>query len=379
MNHSEQSDVILLCDGKQAFPRILNEIESAQHNIYINMFVWRNDAIGQKIARGLLHAADRGVHVEITKDRYGIACEYSEEDQTSFFHEHPSTDELLSIRTLEHMYNRDLSGKEHIDQKNELRDALMHHPNCTVHCEDRRYDHSKFYVFDQRTMIFGGINIEDKENGADRAGRTYRDYMVCLRDTALVAAFWERRSGIRKPAGARFVMNLKKPVRLFETENRYLDLIRNAQRELTILMAYFAPIPAFIEVIEQAAARGVHVRILIPKNANFINDLNRKTMQILFDAAQQKNLDLRIYLSNDMTHTKLLMSESTILVGSCNITKNAFAKLDELNYAAPNDDSRFAETARESVQHIIEAAEQASSREALRYNKFQALLEGILM
>ena len=38
-------------------------------------------------------------------------------------------------------------------------------------------DHSKYYIIDD-TLILGGINIEDKENGSDRQGREYQDYMI---------------------------------------------------------------------------------------------------------------------------------------------------------------------------------------------------------
>ena len=64
-------------------------MREARESIYINMFIWRDDVIGNTIARELLEAADRGVKVEIVKDRYGILCEYSEEDQSSFFHKDP--------------------------------------------------------------------------------------------------------------------------------------------------------------------------------------------------------------------------------------------------------------------------------------------------
>ena len=76
----------LLVDGAQAFPEILRCIDEATSSIVINMFIWRDDEIGNRIAQALLCAADRGVRVEIIKDRYGCVCEYSEEGQRSFFH-----------------------------------------------------------------------------------------------------------------------------------------------------------------------------------------------------------------------------------------------------------------------------------------------------
>ena len=61
-------DFTLLVDGKEAFPEILRCIGDAQESIYINMFIWRDDRIGNDIAQAVLEAAQRGVQVEISAD-----------------------------------------------------------------------------------------------------------------------------------------------------------------------------------------------------------------------------------------------------------------------------------------------------------------------
>ena len=58
----------LIVDGKNAFPEIIKYIRSAEHSIYINMFIWRNDSIGNLLAQEILDAANRGVKVYISKD-----------------------------------------------------------------------------------------------------------------------------------------------------------------------------------------------------------------------------------------------------------------------------------------------------------------------
>ena len=68
----------LLVDGKNAFPEIIRCIRKAHESIFINMFIWRNDTIGCTLAHELLAAADRGVKVTISKDRYGVICETCE-------------------------------------------------------------------------------------------------------------------------------------------------------------------------------------------------------------------------------------------------------------------------------------------------------------
>ena len=343
------------------------------------MFIWRGDRIGSAIAEALLEAADRGVTVDITKDRYGIACEYGEEDQTSMFHPVPSAYETAQIRVLEFLYNRDLFGREITGAPNPLALRMCSHPNITVHSGTVRKDHSKFYIFDDEILIFGGINIEDKENGTDRIGRTYRDYMVQLCGTETVTAFYAHRSGRNAGVSSVFAHNIKTPVRRFEIKDAYLDLIRNAQKELTILMAYFSPLPEFIHEIEQASLRGVNVRILIPAYANFNDSSNHYTVKQLYDFAQKHRTAISVYLSPDMTHTKLLRSEKMICLGSCNITKNAFDTLDELNLIVPADHSKFTEQVIESSEQIIQNARQVTCTEELKYDPFLFRLEHIVL
>ena len=339
------------------------------------MFIWRGDQIGSTIAKALLDAADRGVLIDITKDRYGISCEYGEEDQTSMFHPIPTSFETTQIRILEYLYNRDLYGSEKTGIPNPLALQMRSHPNIHIHCEEKREDHSKFYVFDDEILIFGGINIEDKENGRDRIGRTYRDYMVKLCGSDVIAEFKAYQSGIHPDKNNIFLHNIKSPVRQFEVRDTYLDLIRNAKKELTILMAYFSPVPEFIHEIEQASLRGVKVRILIPSHANFNDSTNRYTARKLYEYGQQHNTSVSVYLSPDMTHTKLLRSETAICLGSCNITSNAFKELNELNLVVPEDDSEFARQVIESSEQIIQNAKQVNFLEELNYNRLLSRIE----
>ena len=62
---AKYQDFKLLVDGKQAFPSIIKEIENASKSIFINMFIWRDDVIGNKIVQACLNAANRGVKITI--------------------------------------------------------------------------------------------------------------------------------------------------------------------------------------------------------------------------------------------------------------------------------------------------------------------------
>jgi len=364
----------LLIDGRQAFPEVIRCIRAAERRIEINMFIWRDDEIGNRLAAELLRAAERGVRVELVKDRYGLLCEYAEECQRSLFHARPTVGERVNIWGLELLYNRDLLFRERPRGENALCRALRAHPNVAVSAEVCRRDHSKFYIFDDAVLILGGINVEDKENGADRAGRRYRDYMVELRGEETVRAFRRHRTQPDASADAIFACNLKCPVRRFELRDRLLALIDGAERELTILMAYFSPDAQFLSALRAAAGRGVRVRLLMPARANFTDASNKRTLCALCGCE-----GLTLYLSDRMVHAKLFLSEKTIAVGSCNISKKAFGELDELDVFWPNDGGAFAQAVRASVEETVAEAARVTGPEMLRHNALLAWMESLLM
>ncbi len=366
----------LLIDGKEAFPEILRCIESAERSIRINMFIWRDDAIGNRIAAAVLGAADRGVQVDISVDRYGVVLEKAEESKKSFFHKRQTLTEKVKIKTLELLYPMEGAPHRAKDEESALYRAIMNHPNIRLECDRFKADHSKFYIFDDEIVILGGVNIEDKENGSDMQGRVYQDYMVKMNGREYVSAFLAKlERGEDTGEGYFFGVNTKDGCRRFEMEGRYLDMIRGAQKELVITMAYFSPLPAFMEAITDAYRRGVAVTVLVPERANYQSDTNRKTMKKLLKMTDN---GITVYFSPKMVHTKLVANEKWVSFGSTNITKKAFAQLSELNLFLP----RGRETAEQLMQSVRE--NQAFSRlvtnwQEVRYNHPLAWLEGFLV
>lgn len=366
----------LLIDGKGAFPEILRCIESAERSIRINMFIWRDDAIGNRIAAAVLDAADRGVQVDISVDRYGVVLEKAEESKKSFFHKRQTLTEKVKTAALELLYPMEGAPHRAKDEESELYRAIVNHPNIRLECDRFKADHSKFYIFDDEIVILGGINIEDKENGCDLQGRVYQDYMVKMNGRDHVSAFLAKlERGEDTGEGYFFGVNTKDGCRRFEMEERYLDMIRTAQEELVITMAYFSPLPAFMEAITDACRRGVAVTVLVPERANYQSDTNRKTMKKLLKMTDN---GITVYFSPKMVHTKLVANEDWVSFGSTNITKKAFAQLSELNLFLPRE-SETAEQLMESVAENHAASRRVIGWQEITYNRLLAWLEGFLV
>ena len=369
----------LLEDGKRAFPRILSAIKNAQNSIKINMFIWRADCIGIKIARELLKAANRGVDVQISVDRYGLVLELAEESMLSFFHQSPTLLERVKAGALKWFYKTKRVNFSLQKEACTLRDKLLNHKNVAVSRDAFKADHSKYYLIDNNILFLGGINIEDKENGCDYLGRIYQDYMVEIADNRAIARFLDKINGKNtKKDGYFFGVNSKvvKP-KFFEMEKLYLDIINSAKKELVITMAYFSPVKEFIKAIENAVSRGVRVSLTVPQSANFQSDLNMKTVKLLL---KKTNENINVYLSPKMVHTKLVMNEKMISLGSCNINKKAFKQLDELNLFVERraENKQFEGALLNSLKSNLKISKKASAKD-IKYSRTRAFIEGFLM
>ena len=240
------NNMTLLVDGCRAFPEIIRCIEAAKTSVRINMFIWRDDRIGNRMARAVLTAADGGAQVEISVDRYGVVLEKCEECKKSFFHKEQTFTEKMKSRLLELFYPENTVPGKISDEYSDLYRRIMGHPNIRVSADVFKADHSKYYIIDDRILFLGGINIEDKENGHDISGRVYGDYMAKLEGEDYVRAFREKlATGRCTMDDLYFGLNQKIPVRRFEMEELYLDLITSAKEELHITMAYFSPLMIF--------------------------------------------------------------------------------------------------------------------------------------
>ena len=381
MGMGKEMDIKLLEGGRNAFPEIIRQIRAAEHEITVHMFVWREDRIGTEIALELIAAADRGVKVTIEKDMYAVTLEYAEESQRSLCHR-PSFKDRLDIAVLELLYNRELMGKRLMTSRSSLYMQLKNHPGIVMEDSSRTYDHSKYYIFDNKVMILGGINIEDKELYTDLKGRPYHDYMIKVSDPDLVSEFLEKRKDPQKKSTL-FRANMKKPVNYFELKSCYMEMIEGAEQELCIMMAYFAPDKDILSAIERALQRAVSVRILIPRSANYMDDANKLAVSKLLRYARSHSDEcsgeLKIYMTESMLHSKLLMNERRIIVGSCNIISKSFTRLDELAIEVDNDDSPFAEEVRSSVSKAFQDAECVNTKGRIGYNPIVAALEKAVM
>jgi cardiolipin synthase len=312
------------CAGP-TFDAVLEHFTKVQESVEIHMFVWRSDAIGNEVAQALLDAADRGVRFRIKKDTSAIMYERIEMNRKSLFNK-----AIPWYLTLYHRLVRPTFPDTYVEDARDasMGDRIMAHANGTM--EWPSHTHTKYYIFDEKVMLTGSINVEDRHRG-------YFDYMVALEDPALVARFRERQTGavpVDPSRSVEFVANRRDADgnEAFEIKPLIIDLMNEAKESIYVEMAYLGD-PEVTEALMKAAHRGIQVTLFVSRHANIGNDLNYAVMHEIMAKSPTK-----IVLSDTMIHAKLFLFDDQIACfGSANASIFSMQKAVELNLLIQNE------------------------------------------
>ena len=289
-------------DGAAAtFEKVLELTESARESISIHMYVWRSDEVGNRVGEALLAAAERGVRVDIIKDHSAMMYERIEMNRKSYFPRDPSTLRrawwALIRPTFPDTYVEDEfdcgAGKD-----------LAEHPMVNLRWAEGAHTHTKYYLFDDKDLVTGSINVEDRHSG-------YFDYMVHLHGEGLGEHFRARESGGRALDTGReieFVFNQTMGGESrFEIKPLLIELLDEARSEIHIEVAYIGD-PDVDAAIARAAGRGVEVNLLLSEKANIGNDNNYRAAERLYQTAP-----VRVFLTPRMIHAKMLAFDREVV------------------------------------------------------------------
>ena len=341
----------LLSGGTTAFARILDRIALARRSIVIRCFEWRDDDTGQSVARALLAAADRGVEVTILKDRLGGFYEHLVATKQSLFHKEIEFGARWQLWGLMMFYRRWGSLRQ---TPSALVEALTRHPKVRL-VIDKRFDHAKLFVFDEHTIILGGMGIGDDFRDVNV------DFMVEIAGGDAVERLADRYAGrARFDAQRTFDFLLHSSDGHARTGEslaaQRLALIAAARKRLTIAMAYLGD-PASTEALCQAVRRGVSVTLLTGAQAAVGADLNLFTCaKILRRTGSPENL--RLVLHPTMVHGKVIVGDGEwVDLGSTNFTRLSHHGYEELNVFSR--DPAFARQVEHAIEQEIGAASPA--------------------
>ena len=375
---AEGHEVLLLEGGDQYFPALCAAVDEAAHSVFLETYIFEDDAAGRRVAAALARAARRGVAVHLTVDGYGTPA---------------------------------LTG--------EVRDALrssgvrveIFRPERRRLSLDRRRLrrlHRKIAVIDGRTAFVGGINILDDRfdpnHGPLDAPRL--DFAVRVRgpvvanillaaqrmwwalglihralgvvrgprggalpsgapnpvprdmstDTSADARPADARPADARPTDARPVGGLRAMFVLRDNfrfrraiEQQYLLAIHGARREVLIATAYFFPGARFRKALIEAAARGVRVRLLLQGRAEY--RLPHYASHAFYDELLAAGVEIVEY-RRSFLHAKVAVIDDAATVGSSNIDPFSLLVAREANLFV--FDAAFAARLRARILHALE-------------------------
>jgi cardiolipin synthase len=248
-----QGTVTTYMFGEDLYDDMLAAIEGAQKQILFETYIWKGDEVGERFKRALAEAANRGVDVHVIYDGFANLV------VPPSFKRFPANMKVLRFP----VYN---AGWRFFD--------LRHYGR----------DHRKILVVDDEVGFVGGYNVgsayatEWRDTHCRITGPGVWDLKRAFAD------FWNlhRRKRLRPSERPllletasqwdpqiRFHRNVPR-LWMFPIRSMYLEAINRATRNVWLTHAYFIPDQDFVDTLNDAAQRGVDVRVLLPRKSNHI-------------------------------------------------------------------------------------------------------------
>ncbi len=253
---TDGNSVSLLKNGDEYFPTLARAMQDARSSIYVETYIFADDASGRLIADALIDAAMRRVDVRLVVDGFGTK---------------PYLTEALASKL-----------------KNGGVQLVLYRREAFAMSWKRsrlRRLHRKLAIIDGSTAFVGGINIIDDQNtpgqtpprvdfavcvqgpllepivaAANRLWRVLR--VTSITDSSLsaidIASFSEPCGAMRAKLVLRDNFRFRRKI-----ENAYLAALRVARTDVVIASAYFLPGIRFRRALLAAAGRGVRVTLVL--------------------------------------------------------------------------------------------------------------------
>ncbi|MEZ4404968.1 MAG: phosphatidylserine/phosphatidylglycerophosphate/cardiolipin synthase family protein [Polyangiales bacterium] len=346
----------LLRDGTEAFPAMLDAIRGAEREVLLEMY-WLDDSpVGRRFVEVMAERARAGVRVNVLYDAIG------------------------SLGADRAMYLPLLSAGGSVLEYNPIAPWRRRFRLGWV----SQRDHRKILAVDGRVAFVGGLNIGQPWSPRDEGGEGWRDDVARVegptaeRVRELFFDNWERQGGRcppdYHPRSAREKVKVTKGELGLEDaatppavsvlghnawgarraiRRAYLSRIRGARRLILIENAYFVPDGAVRRSLEQAARRGVEVRVILPR----VSDVPAVTWaaQAIFLPLMRAGVHIHEW-TRGILHAKTGLVDDWATTGSYNLDYRSLRYNLEANLAT-SDPSFVAQVRRSLERDLSESCE----------------------
>jgi cardiolipin synthase len=335
------NQISLLQNGDMFFPALEAAIHHAQQEIFMEMYIFFDDEIGNRIASALEAAAKRGVKVRLMLDAFG-----SNATPRKFFSKMESAGASI------HFY-RPKQGLLHL-KRNRLRRL-----------------HRKLVCVDGTIAFAGGINIQDDldvpgitQPRFDYAVQIYGPLVEEVREQ--MAWLWQLLDWTRQQNRPEKLLSSIVPVpagkqraalvirdNLFhrrDIERAYLSAIGHARHEIIIANAYFVPGRRIRRALIEASHRGVKVILLLQGRVD--QWLQHFATLALYGQLLSEGISIYEYQVANIHAKAAVIDSHWATVGSSNLDPFSLVLSREANVVV--EDKAFAAELRESLYRAME-------------------------
>jgi cardiolipin synthase len=337
----QNNQITLLQNGEDYFQAVEAAVHRAEHEIYLESYIFENDNTGRRIAEALRRAALRGVKTHVLIDGFG-----------SMNLPRTMLDSLESAGVM----------------------ALKFRPKTspwTLRRRRLRRLHRKIVAIDRKIAFVGGINIIDQRSGQpapryDYAVSVEGPLVNDIHDAARRVwsrVAWTRLRSARDQdngwlsASTEFYGRMRAAFLVRDNirhrrdiEDAYLRAIEQAQSEVILANAYFLPGLNFRHALLDAAGRGVRVVLLLQGRVD--HPLLHHATHALYGSFLDAGIEIYEY-HKSLLHAKVaVIDEHWATVGSSNL--DPFSLLLSLEANVVVDDESFAKQLKQSLEQAIE-------------------------
>ncbi len=324
--------VALLRDGVEAFPAMLDAVASARHEVLVEMYWFDDSPVSRRFIAALTERARVGVAVRVSYDSIG------------------------SIGSDRGRFNELVAACGRVIEYNPIAPWRRRFRFGWV----SQRDHRKIIVIDSRVAFIGGLNIGAPWAPAEEGGGGWRDDVARVEGTGAQrlrglfydtwcrqsgdrpadvtpASNWGRLQAARKASGLALAANPDVTVLGHDAwgarrviRRVYLQRIRGAERRIVIANSYFIPDLATCRALEQAARRGVEVRVIVPR----VSDVPVVTWAArhLYTRLMKAGVHVHEYLGR-VLHAKTALVDGWVTTGSYNLDSLSWRVNLEANMA----------------------------------------------
>ncbi len=332
----------LLRTGTEFFPALEAAIAGARHEIYLETYIFADDAAGRRIARALAEAAAQGVRTNVVVDGMTVKRYVGK-----------LRERLLAAGVSFLIYRPDISPWDFSARR-------------------LRRLHRKVAVIDARIALVGGINVIDDMHTPGHVPPRY-DYAVRI-EGPLVGAIRAEADRLWRlvalsnfqqwtdvppppPAAETLPRGFQRAAFLIrdnfrhrsDIEDAYLAAIEQANEEIVLASAYFFPGIRFRRALVTASARGVRVILILQARVEYV--MLHYASRALYGALLDAGVQIFEY-TKSFLHAKVAVVDGRwATVGSSNIDPFSLLLAREANVVV--EDRKFAQELRESLFALV--------------------------